>query len=638
MRPQPLQSITSSAIPRRTAQPSKSGHLVQILRDTGALGVDDMHRALAIHAAKRLRLADILLTHGMVSPADLLAAEAEVWRAAVIDPLAYPPDPAVIDTLGAEACLRDSLLPWRNFGGSTVILTTKPDLFQRYEADLTRLFGPVTMALTATNSFHTALLSLRKASLNHRAETLVPEAESCRPWRTAPIRRLAIVLGVVTLILASFAPIVLASILAGWAVITLALTATLKAAAAITELHARFRFPAIADPPTIARMPCVSIMVPLFRETHVASKLVKRLERLTYPREKLDVLLVVEEEDELTHAAIAKDGIPPWMRVVTVPAGPHKTKPRALNYALPYCRGTIIGIYDAEDAPDPDQISRVVHRFYQRGPKVACLQGILDFYNPRTNWLSRCFTIEYAAWFRVVLPGLEKMGLPIPLGGTTLFFRRAAIEALGGWDAHNVTEDADLGIRLARHGYRAELLPTVTEEEANCRALPWVKQRSRWLKGYMMTWAVHMRAPRLLLQQLGWWRFFGFQVLFIGTLSQFLLAPVLWSFWLLSLGLWHPLGYMPAPLLYAMLALFALSELTNITVNAIGVSGPKHRFLIPWVPTLTLYFPLGALAAYKGAWELVTKPFYWDKTTHGLHEDASAPAPITASEPRPRRS
>ena len=349
------------------------------------------------------------------------------------------------------------------------------------------------------------------------------------------------------------------------------------------------------------------------------------------------VLLVVEEEDALTHAAIAKDGIPPWMRVVTVPAGPHKTKPRALNYALSYCRGTIIGIYDAEDAPDPDQIARVVHRFYQRGPQVACLQGILDFYNPRTNWLSRCFTIEYAAWFRVVLPGLEKMGLPIPLGGTTLFFRRAAIEVLGGWDAHNVTEDADLGIRLARHGYRAELLPTVTGEEANCRALPWVKQRSRWLKGYMMTWAVHMRSPRLLLRQLGWWRFFGFQVLFIGTLSQFLLAPVLWSFWLLSLGLWHPLGHMPAPMFYAMLALFALSELVNITVNAIGVSGPKHRFLIPWVPTLMLYFPLGALAAYKGAWELVTKPFYWDKTTHGLHEDASA-VPITASAPRPHRS
>ncbi len=366
--------------------------------------------------------------------------------------------------------------------------------------------------------------------------------------------------------------------------------------------------------------------MPLFRERDIAPRLIKRLGRLTYPRELLDILLVVEEEDLTTRAALSASPLPRWMRVVVVPGGPIKTKPRAMNYAVNFARGSIIGIYDAEDAPEPDQIHKIVRRFHERGPEVACLQGVLDYYNPRTNWLARCFTVEYASWFRVVLPGLARMGFVVPLGGTTLFFRRAALQALGGWDAHNVTEDADLGLRLARHGYRAELIDTVTEEEANCRALPWVKQRSRWLKGYAITWAVHMRDPRLLWRQLGPMRFFGVQVLFLGTLSQFLLSPVLWSFWLVALGLWHPLdGVIPHWAALWLIGLFLLTEAVNIAVAAWAVRGRKHRHLLPWVPTLHFYFPLGALAAWKAAYEVLARPFYWDKTQHGVYDLGEQP-------------
>jgi len=313
------------------------------------------------------------------------------------------------------------------------------------------------------------------------------------------------------------------------------------------------------------------------------------------------------------------------MRVVVVPDGPLKTKPLALNFALDMCRGSIIGVYDAEDAPEPAQIRKVVDRFYQRGADVACLQGVLDFYNPRTNWLSRCFTMEYATWFRIILPGMQHLGLALPLGGTTLFFRRAVLEELGAWDAHNVTEDADLGIRLARHGYRTELLETVTEEEANCRALPWVKQRSRWLKGYMMTYAVHMRQPRLLWRQLGPKQFAGFQVLFLCTLSQFLLAPVLWSFWVLPLGLPHPLAAaLPDAVMFAIMGLFLATEITNLAATYMAMRRTNHKMNPLWILTLHFYFPLGALASYKAAWEMVTKPFYWDKTSHG-HFDAARP-------------
>jgi cellulose synthase/poly-beta-1,6-N-acetylglucosamine synthase-like glycosyltransferase len=304
-----------------------------------------------------------------------------------------------------------------------------------------------------------------------------------------------------------------------------------------------------------------------------------------------------------------------------VPAGRVKTKPRALNLALDHCRGAIIGIYDAEDAPEPDQIRKVVERFHRRGPDVACLQGVLDYYNPRTNWLSRCFTIEYATWFRLILPGIQRLGLAVPLGGTTLFFRRSVLEELGGWDAHNVTEDADLGIRLYRHGYRTELLDTVTGEEANCRVIPWIKQRSRWIKGYMMTWAVHMRAPGLLWRQLGGWRFAGFQIMFLGTILQFLLAPLMWSFWSIPMGLGHPLtGVLANSDIIAMSTAFILSEAVSITLGIVALRRSGHRISPLWVPTLQLYFPLAALAAYKGLWELLTRPFYWDKTNHGLFD------------------
>lgn len=315
------------------------------------------------------------------------------------------------------------------------------------------------------------------------------------------------------------------------------------------------------------------------------------------------------------------------MRVVTVPAGGVRTKPRALNYALDFCRGSIVGVYDAEDAPAPDQLHRVVARFHERGSEVACLQGVLDYYNARSNWMARCFALEYAAWFRVILPGIARLGLTVPLGGTTLFFRRTALEALGGWDAHNVTEDADLGVRLARKGYRTELIDTVTEEEANARPWPWVRQRSRWIKGYAMTWAVHMRDPAQLRRDLGTRRFLGVQLLFLGSLAQSFLAPVLWSYWLVLFGLPHPMSVLlTGAAAVALAGLFTLAFSVNVAVALVGTSGPKHRHLRPWALTLEAYFPLATLAAAKAFFEMVVRPFYWDKTVHGV-DDAANDAP-----------
>jgi len=309
------------------------------------------------------------------------------------------------------------------------------------------------------------------------------------------------------------------------------------------------------------------------------------------------------------------------MRVVPVPNGPIRTKPRALNHALDFCRGSLVGVYDAEDAPEPDQLQKMVAHFHARGPDVACLQGRLDYYNPRVNWLSRCFTVEYAAWFRLFLPGIAGLGLAVPLGGTTLFFRREALEKLGRWDACNVTEDADLGIRLARHGYVTELLDSTTFEEANCRARPWIKQRSRWIKGFMMTWLTHMRDPARLWRELGVRRFLGVQLLLLGSVLQALTAPFLWAFWLVPLGVGHPVEALLGPAAFRALwiTFFAVEGLT-ITFAIAGLRRTAHGLSPLWVPTLSLYHGMATAAAWKAAWEMLTRPFWWDKTHHGLFD------------------
>jgi hypothetical protein len=451
------------------------------------------------------------------------------------------------------------------------------------------------------------------------ASARIPEIESCRTWSASIRRRLGLTLMALSLVamLCVLWPVAVFGVLAGWAVLTLGVAAALKIVAAAAHVIAPDDAPRGHSP--AHPLPRVSILVPLFRETEIAHALIARLARLTYPKCLLDVILVLEEEDHLTQGTLAGIDLPPWVRAVVVPDGQPRTKPRAMNYALDFCQGDIIGIFDAEDAPDPDQITKVARRFQQVPRDVACLQGILDYYNPRQNWLARCFTIEYATWFRTMLPGMARLGLAIPLGGTTLYFRRDVLESLGGWDAHNVTEDADLGFRLARHGYRTEMVGTVTEEEANCRAWPWIKQRSRWLKGYMTTYLVHMRHPGRLWAQLGPRKFWGFQAHFISALSQVLLAPVLWSFWLVLLGLPHPLDpVLPRGALLGLGSLFLTVEVITLAIYSASVARPKHRHLLPWVPTMHFYAPLAAIAAYKALFELLVKPFFWDKTAHGL--------------------
>ncbi len=613
--------------------------LGQLLLEDGAVEPRNLLRAVMIRQRQDVPLGEILLSRGWVTPQALIQALSRQWRTSVIDLAALPPDPRLIDQLGAEFCLSAGIVPWRQVCGVTYIVTSRPEEFARHRDSLPEGWREHRMLLCSETAMRDAILASRRISLIRRAETRVAAQESCRsarPWLAA---------GLLAVLAASalLAPITMLALLTLWTILALLAATGLKLAAFLATLREGRRQAArkadlaalrIAAPQMKDPLPVISVMVPLFAESDIANRLIARLSRLTYPRELTDLILVVEESDGITCKALETTALPRWMRVVKVPDGPIKTKPRALNYALNFCRGGIVGVWDAEDRPEPDQLHKVARHFHFAAPDVACVQGVLDYYNPRTNWLARCFTIEYASWFRANLRGVASLGLVVPLGGTTLFFRRHALESVGCWDAWNVTEDADLGVRLARRGWRTEMIDTVTHEEANCRALPWVKQRSRWLKGYALTWAVHMRNPLKLLRDLGTRRFIGFQVQFLGAISLYLLAPVLWSFWLLAFGLPHPLGEGLRTLwnggaIPALFALFIASELLSVAIGIWAVRGTAHRHLIPWVPTMHLYFPLGCLAGWKAIYEVVAKPFYWDKTAHGLFDGANEPGSKT---------
>lgn len=550
-----------------------------------------------------------------------------------VDLGAHPADPALLQVLPPAFMLEEGLLPWRRSGTTVVVLCAFPRRSAHHLPHLRGAFGgAVRLARTEPRMLARALRDAAGRPLALQAESLRPAIASCRSLPGPGIAGWASVGGLLLLALAVLAPVAVMAGLAGLAAVTLLLSAGLRLLAVSAILRrGRPRRGAQVVP---ARLPVVSLLVPLYRETEIAGTLLARMEAIDYPRDRLDLCLILEDDDRLTRETLERSALPSWARIIEVPEGTVRTKPRALNYALSFARGTIIGVYDAEDVPAPDHLRVVASTFAQRWPGTACLQGSLDYFNHDANWLARCFALEYAGWFRVLLPGLQRMGLALPLGGTTLFLRREALLAVGGWDAHNVTEDADLGILLARHGYRTEMIPITTLEEANARPWPWVRQRSRWLKGYAVTWAVNMRSPLRLWRDLGPRRFWGFQVMFAGTLLQFALAPLLWTFWLVPLGLPHPLApVLPPSLLVALSILFLASQVLDLVYAWMGARRAGKPRLAAWAPTLMFYFPLATLASYRALWEVGRRPFRWDKTRHGIHLPGDvAPAP---SEPSP---
>lgn len=367
-------------------------------------------------------------------------------------------------------------------------------------------------------------------------------------------------------------------------------------------------------------LPKYTILVPAFDEPEVMSQLVKGLGSLEYPPEKLEIMLLLEADDERTIAAATKLKLEPPFYVVLVPPAEPRTKPKACNYGLQFASGEFVTIYDVEDRPDPLQLRCAVAVFAKADKEIICLQARLQYFNEYQNLLTRWFAIEYLAWFAVLLPGLMARGLPIPLGGTSNHFQTKILKELGAWDPYNVTEDADLGIRISMAGYRTEILDSVTWEEATSDWINWIRQRSRWYKGYLQTWLVHMRSPRTTWRALGPRGFLSFTLLIGGTPIQAALNFVIGTISVLlfvALPDWVRAIFSPMIWLAAT-ASFVAGNAMAYFLNLLALRSVEKPKLVMAAAIYPFYWVLMAIAGVKAVWQLITRPSYWEKTAHGF--------------------
>ncbi|MDT5012651.1 MAG: glycosyltransferase XagB [Mycobacterium sp.] len=369
-----------------------------------------------------------------------------------------------------------------------------------------------------------------------------------------------------------------------------------------------------------ATLPRYTILVPAYGEPEVVGDLIGAMAALEYPRDKLQVLLLLEADDEVTIKAAQGCAETGLVTILLVPPADPRTKPKACNYGLHFADGEIVTIYDAEDIPEPLQLRRVVAAFRQLGDDVACVQAKLEYHNGHQNILTAWFTAEYALWFGYLLPGMMVSTSPIPLGGTSNHLRRAVLDDIGAWDPFNVTEDADLGLRIAGSGYHTAVIDSTTLEEANSDVINWIRQRSRWYKGYLQTWLVHIRRPVHLFRTIGARSFIRFNLVLAGTPVVAVLNLV---FWLITL-LWF-LGQpalvgdvFPWYVYFPALVALILGNAATLYMNLIALREDDRSDLLLAALTVPVFWLLMSVAAAKGCYQLIRNPSYWEKTFHGL--------------------
>jgi cellulose synthase/poly-beta-1,6-N-acetylglucosamine synthase-like glycosyltransferase len=593
----------------------------------------------AVDLAERwdVRLGDALLSCNWVDPRLYYETYAQYFDLPFVDLMREPPDREVLQASDAEFYATRLTMPWRRSNGRLFIATAEPGpetvLFAR-----SRWGADIEFVVVSKFDIVVAVQTAFANALSHRAVFELAEFDpqmSARTVFTTPQMIAAYLL--------------LSLILVGLALAPLDTLIGLNVAVTIYYLG-NFIFKGVlvsvgggrsADTDEIiaieARalrtedLPIFTVLVPMFREAAMLPRLADALRNLDYPLGKLDIKIVLEAGDLETIEAARNLGLEGVFEIIIVPASEPQTKPKACNFALRFARGEYLVIYDAEDRPEPDQLRKVVATFRRSPPNTACLQCRLSYYNVNENWLTRMFTLDYALWFDQILPGLERLGMPIPLGGTSNHFRIDVLRELHAWDPFNVTEDADLGIRIGQKGYRVGVVDSTTFEEASCLSKQWIRQRSRWIKGYMQTLLVHTRRPLHFLRTAGPLGFLGFVFFIGGTVLAGLLNPVFWLFYVIWLGAaaasFDPI--FPQSLLF--LCLFNLLAGNGAFTYLIMLAPIRRGWLelIPFSFTLLGYWVLISIAAYRGLWQLIRNPFFWEKTQHGVSRYAGT-KPFTA--------
>jgi cellulose synthase/poly-beta-1,6-N-acetylglucosamine synthase-like glycosyltransferase len=592
-----------------------------------------LDEAVALAERWNVRLGDALLARDWIAPRLYYETYAQNFDLPFVDLVAEPPDPALLSAADTDVYALRLTMPWRRRDGRLVIATAEPGpetlLFARQ-----RWGAAIEFAVASKFDIIVAIQTAFADALSHRAVFDLAERDPSMSAQT-----------VFTTGQVIFGYLLLSAALAGFAFAPVATLIVLNVAMGVFYLG-NFIFKGIlvsvgggrsADiDHTIAiearalreeELPVFTVLVPMFREGKMLPGLAKALRAFDYPLGKLDIKIVLEASDRETIEVARTLGLEGVFEIILVPPSKPQTKPKACNFALRFARGEYLVIYDAEDRPEPDQLRKVVATFRRSPPNTACLQCRLNYYNVGENWLSRMFTLDYSLWFDQVLPGLERLNMPIPLGGTSNHFRTDVLRELHAWDPFNVTEDADLGIRIGQKGYRVGVVDSTTFEEASCHTKNWIRQRSRWIKGYMQTLLVHTRRPVHLVRSVGPLGFLGFVFFIGGTVLAGLLNPIFWALYLAWLFASLSGFETVFPQILLFLALFNLLA-GNGAFIYLSMLAPIRRGwldLIPYSLTVFAYWVLMSIASYKALSQLLRNPFFWEKTHHGVSK-FSAPA------------
>ena len=585
----------------------------------GLLQEEGRKKALTLQQQHGEMLGRILEAEGIASRLAIYKSIAAQVGLEFVDLLADPPQPTLLHESLAEEYLTMQAMPWKLDKDVMVIATAQMTAHMQQWA--TARYGEKRhFVITTPYDIRRALQKRFGTWYDHHSRMHLFELrphQSARPMRTQPEQTISLALLAICLLAlcATHSPSLAALML----VAQIFYVATLYFKVMLFVKGGRYIFPEPTPIESEHQLPIYTVLVPVYKEAQSLPRLFAALDALDYPKSKLDVKLIMEEDDSET-IAMAKQLRPSGsIDIVLVPYSLPRTKPKACNYALRFAQGEFVTIYDAEDQPDPQQLKKAVAAFRAAPENVACLQARLNYYNKNENLLTKLFAIEYAAWFDHMLRGLQAYGVPIPLGGTSNHIALKKLRDAGEWDPYNVTEDADLGIRLELMGYKTQVFDSITLEEAPLTLRAWMKQRSRWIKGYMQTWLVHMRAPVALYKHFGALGFFGFQLFIGGPCLVFLLAPVLW----LISGLWAA-GYIgETALLPEEFLLFAVINLlfgllSHLYFALAILSRKQWKGMTLAALLFPFYWVLHSFAGIKAAWQLLIKPDYWEKTSHGL--------------------
>jgi len=600
--------------------------LGDLLVARSVLSLAQLDEAVALAETWHVRLGDAILSRNWADPATYYRAIGIHYELPFVDLIGDAPDVALLSADDAETYARRLMIPWKLQDGYLVIATAVPGpetvLFARE-----RWGAKVRFVVASKFDIVWAVQTAFADALSHRAvyelAELNPELSAKQVFSPGQVIFAYLLLTILLVGLARSPIATLIALNVMMSVFYLGNFAFKGILVFVGGARSADRDEAIASEARglgVDELPVFTVLVPMYKEPAMLPMLAQSLREIDYPLGKLDIKLVLEASDVETIEVASKLGLEGVFEIIRVPPSHPQTKPKACNFALQFARGEFLVVYDAEDRPEPDQLRKVVATFRRATPDTACLQCRLSYFNSSENWLTRMFTLDYALWFDQMLPGLERLNVPIPLGGTSNHFRIDVLRELHAWDPFNVTEDADLGIRLTQKGYRVGIVDSTTFEEASCHAGNWIRQRSRWMKGYMQTFLVHTRRPLHLIRTIGLPGFIGFFFFIGGTVLSGLLNPV---FWLLYIG-WLAAAFsgfeaiFPEPLLF--LSLFNLLA-GNGALMFLNMLAPIRRgwlHLIPYSLTMFGYWVMISIATYKGLWQLLRNPFYWEKTRHGV--------------------